>query len=83
MSKVQKLILLPVPSSQLPRGGAAVPSPKGHLQQHLYPCPSGAALTSSQVPGDEAEEDADDITQVLLAAMLTLLQSWGAALAAP
>lgn len=49
----------------------------------MVPRPSKAALTSSQVPGDEAEEEADDVTQVLLTAMLTLLQPRGTALTAP
>lgn len=48
-----------------------------------YPCPSKAALTSSQVPGDETEEEADDVSQVLLTAVLTLLQSRVAVLATP
>lgn len=41
------------------------------------PAPSPAPqsiLTSSQVPRDEAEEEADDVTQELLAAMLALVQ---------
>lgn len=48
-----------------------------------YPCLSKAPLTSSQVPGDEAEEEADDVPQVLLTAMLTLLQPRVAALTTP
>lgn len=68
--------------------------PKGRRRSHRpqpqmtscstwYPCLSKAPLTSSQIPGDEAEEEADDVSQVLLTAMLTLLQSRVAALTTP
>lgn len=85
-SKAQRLILLPHPQCFYPcpqRRGHGPQSPPMASSSTWFPCPSKATLTSSQVPGDEAEEETDEVTQVLLTAMLTLLQSRGAALATP
>lgn len=85
-SKAQRLILLPHPQSFYPcpqRRDHGPQSPPMASSSTWFPCPSKATLTSSQVPGDEAEEETDEVTQVLLTAMLTLLQSRGAALATP
>lgn len=63
------------PPAPLPEG--TVLSPKPASSYTLVPSPAQAVLTSSQVPRDEAEEDADDVTQVRSAAVLALLQPQG------
>lgn len=65
------------------KGRSHRPQPQMTSCSTWYPCLSKASLTSSQIPGDEAEEEADDVSQVLLTAMLTLLQSRVAALTTP
>lgn len=55
------------------KAGSAVLSPKPASSAPLTG-PVKAALTSSQVPRDEAEEEADDVSQVLLAAMVAFLK---------
>lgn len=59
------------------------PSPRAALPTPFPRKPGRAALTSSQVPGDEAEEEADDAAQLLLAALLAFLQAWAGGLATP
>lgn len=79
----------PPPISPAPFPEGTVLSPKPAPSCTLVPSPPHAVLTSSQVPRDEAEEDADDVTQVRFAAMLALLQpqgrvpSWARGLPAP
>lgn len=55
------------------KAGSAVLSPKPASFAPLTG-PVKAALTSSQVPRDEAEEEADDVSQVLLAAVVAFLK---------
>lgn len=50
-------------------------SPKPSPSCTLVPGPAKAVLTSSQVSRDETEEEADDVAQMFLAAVLALLQS--------
>lgn len=50
-------------------------SPKPAPSCTLVPGPAKAVLTSSQVSRDEMEEEADDVAQMFLAAVLALLQS--------
>lgn len=79
----------PPPISPAPFLEGTVLSPKPAPSGTLVPSPAQAVLTSSQVPRDEAEEDADDVTQVRCAALLALLQpqgrvpSWARGLPAP
>ena len=75
--------------SPAPFPEGTVLSPKPAPSCTPVPSPPHAVLTSSQVPRDEAEEDADDVTQVRFAAVLALLQpqgrvrSWARGLPAP
>lgn len=62
-------------TAPLPGGHGFKPKPASSCT--LVPSPAQAVLTSSQVPRDEAEEDADDVTQVRSAAVLALLQPQG------